>query len=311
MVAQWRCFTVEPCNVVFHRPKKAMVFFHKNWRQRRSVLFSPAANRRALEKAPNLKCDGIIFDLEDSIADSQRSDAHQNLIDLVKDTDFAGMERIIRLPQLNQPSFSDDLAVSLACNVDALLLPKVRDAADIAAFQQMLKDAPESLQIWAMIETPGALLNLHEIAKCGEDTRLNCLMVGPNDLAKETGAKMELGRQVMMPWLMQILAAARAYNLCMLDGVFNNFGDVDGFDAECRQGASMGYDGKTLIHPSQIDAANLRFGPTTHDTEQAEAIINAFSDPANEGKAVLQIDGEMFEFLHLEQAQQLISSLKN
>ncbi|MBL4892787.1 MAG: CoA ester lyase [Rhizobiaceae bacterium] len=288
-----------------------MVFFHKNWRQRRSVLYMPSTNRRVLEKAPSLDCDGLVFDLEDSIADEARADAHRNLSELVKDTDFGDKERIIRLPQLGSPSFADDLAVSLSCKTDALLLPKVGSASDIEEFQQMLDGAPAELQLWAMIETPQALMNLNEIAACGENTRLNCLVIGPNDLAKGTGAKMEPGREVMLPWLMQILAAARAYNLCVLDGVYNNFRDLKGLDAECRQGASMGYDGKTLIHPAQIEAANLRFGPSKAEIKQAEAIIAAFDDPANSGNAVLQIDGEMFEFLHLGMARQLISSLKD
>lgn len=288
-----------------------MVFFHKNWRQRRSVLYMPSTNKRVLEKAPHLDCDGVVFDLEDSIADEARADAHRNLSELVKDVDFGGKERIIRLPQLGSASFADDLAVSLSCKVDALLLPKVGNASDITEFQRMLDDAPAELQIWAMIETPQALMNLKEIAACGESTRLNCLVIGPNDLAKETGAKMEPGREVMLPWLMQILAAARAYNLCVLDGVYNNFRNLEGLDAECQQGASMGYDGKTLIHPAQIEAANLRFGPSETDISQAKAIIAAFDDPANAGVAVLQIDGEMFEFLHLGMARQLISSLKD
>ena len=288
-----------------------MVFFHKNWRQRRSVLYMPSTNRRVLEKAPHLDCDGVVFDLEDSIADEARADAHQNLRELVKDTDFGDKERVIRLPQLGSASFAEDLTVSLSCKPDALLLPKVGSASDIETFQQMLEEVPADLQIWAMIETPQALMNLKEIAACGDSTRLNCLVIGPNDLAKETGAKMEPGREVMLPWLMQILAAARAYNLSILDGVYNNFRDLEGLDAECQQGASMGYDGKTLIHPAQIEAANLRFGPSETDIKQAETIIAAFDDPANAGHAVLQIEGEMFEFLHLGMARQLISSLKD
>ena len=285
-----------------------MVFFHKNWRRRRSVLYMPSTNRKVLQKAAHLDCDGVIFDLEDSIADEMRADAHRNLSELVKGVDFGRKERIIRLPQLDSASFADDLAVSLSCEPDALLLPKVGSTSDIADFERMLEGAAAQLQIWVMIETPLALMNLKEIASCGK--RLNCLVIGPNDLAKETGAKMEPGREVMLPWLMQTLAAARAYDLSILDGVYNNFRDLDGLNAECQQGASMGYDGKTLIHPTQIETANLRFGPNEGDVSQAEAIIAAFDDPVNSGKAVLQINGEMFEFLHLEMARRLISSLK-
>jgi len=288
-----------------------MVYFHKNWRLRRSVLFMPSSNRRALEKAPTLECDGVIFDLEESVAEADRDQAHRNLRDLLKGRDFGKTERIIRLSESNSQSFDSDFEVAVECEPHALLLPKVQSADDILAMHQRLENAgaAKNLQIWAMIETATALINLTDISATGNNSRLNCLVVGPNDLAKETGVKNIPGRTYMLPWFMQALAAARAFDLCILDGVYNNFRDLDGLEAECIQGASMGYDGKTLIHPSQIGAANEHFGATRQDIDRARMIIGAFQELQNQGKAAIQIDGEMYEGLHLRLAEKLIASL--
>ncbi len=286
-----------------------MVYFHKNWRLRRSVLYMPSSNRRALLKAPELDCDCVVFDLEDAVAGEAKAEAYENLAELVRDRDFGEQERIIRVTAMDHPDFESDMRAAIACAPDAMLLPKVGGAKDIHAFQNYLKEAGavSGTKIWAMIETPQAIINLKEIAATSETTMLECFAVGPNDLAKDTGAKMEPGREVMLPWLMQILAAARAYDLRVLDGVYNSFRDSDGFDAECVQGAAMGYDGKTLIHPVQIEAANARFGASAEDLDHARRVVSAFTDPANKGKAAIQIDGEMFERLHLNQAKQLIA----
>ena len=294
--------------------KHAMVFIPEHaekFRFRRSALFMPASNARALEKARTLSCDTLIFDLEDAVADDALGTAHENLLTLVKGEEFGGRERVIRVSAYGSPTFSEDLAVALACQPDAILLPKVEQAGTIAEVANLAgSDGPIPAPglwtpaIWAMIETPMALLNLREI--CAASKRLSCLVVGPNDLAKATGTSMEQGRDAMLPWLMMIIAAARAHGQSVLDGVYNNFRDIDGLAAECAQGASMGFDGKTLIHPSQIDTANNAFGPSEKEIARAQAIVDAFSLPSADGKGAIQINGEMVERLHLAVAERLL-----
>ena len=280
-----------------------MVFFYKNWRLRRSVLFLPASNRRAIEKVASLPCDSVIFDLEDSVAEEARETAHANLLEMVAGQDFGSREVVVRVTHPSAASFGADLNCALACGPDGILLPKVETEEEILGPAEAIA---KRAQIWAMIETPKGLANLREICATSETVDLTCLVVGPNDLAKTTGARMEPGRAVMLPWLMQILATARCHDLCVLDGVYNNFKDLEGLEAECRQGASMGYDGKTLIHPAQIEIANRQFGISPQDYQRAVAIQAAFEQPENRSKAAIQMDGEMVERLHLETALELI-----
>lgn len=284
-----------------------MVYFYKNWRLRRSVLFIPATNERAINKAATLECDGVIFDLEDSVANELRDVAYTNLAELVANDDLGGREKIVRLTHPDTPTFAADLKAGLSGNPDCILLPKIESAREIVRVADIIGN---SIEIWAMIETPKGLANLEEICAISDQTNLTCIVVGPNDLAKTTGARMEPGRAVMLPWLMQVLAMARCYDLCVLDGVFNNFRDLDGFKEECRQGASMGYDGKTLIHPTQIEAANRHFGITDVDYNRAKAIKEAFELPQNSTKAAIQLNGEMVERLHLDMANQLLSAFQ-
>lgn len=269
------------------------------FRLRRSALFMPSSNERALVKAKSLDCDCLIFDLEDAVADEMRGIAHTNLLKLVKGEDFGSRERIIRTTAIDAASFEADLKVALSCKPDAILLPKVSTATDITQAARLIDN---DIKIWAMIETPLALMNLKEI--CIASDQLACLVVGPNDLAKETGTKMD--RALMHPWLMMAIAAARAYDLSVLDGVYNNFKDLDGFSAECRQGAEMGFDGKTLIHPSQIVGANDAFGPQEAELQRAKQIVEAFEQPESANKGAIQISGEMIERLHLAQAKKLL-----
>ena len=269
-----------------------------DFKWRRSVLFMPATNQRALEKAPQLGNDAIIFDLEDAIAGESKIMAHQNLLSHVKDTDFANKERIIRIGD------KADLKVALDCKPDAILLPKVEKPEAVVELEKaLLKEAPET-KIWAMIETPMGLLNVQKIASASN--LLECLVVGPNDLMKATGVKAQSGRAALQPWLMMIIAAARAYGLTVLDGVYNNFKNHAGFAEEADQAAKMGFDGKTLIHPSQIAPANQAFGPQDLEIDQARKIIAAFDLPENRGKGVIQFEGIMLERLHLEQATALL-----
>lgn len=286
-----------------------MVFLSDSWRPRRSVLFMPASNRRALEKAQGLACDGLIFDLEDSVAPQMAATARNNLRELVRDTDFGRRERVIRVSGHHSPGFGDDLAVALECRPDAILLPKLENPEELLAVRaRMGRHGPA---LWAMIESPAAILDIAAIARRGREAGLEALVLGPNDLAKSTGVNLSLGRTVMQPWFMSVIAAARAFGLAALDGVCNDFRNLEAFADECRAGADMGFDGKTLIHPAQIEAANLAFSPSAPELARARAIIAAFALPQNASAGAIQLDGEMVERLHLEQAINLVKTFGN
>lgn len=215
---------------------------------------------------------------------------------------------IVRINPLAGEWGSDDLAAAIGCTPDAVLLPKVDTARDILEAGDALDDAPapEATKIWVMIETPKALLNIGAIAELGRDpaSRLACFVTGTNDLAKETGVS---DRRYLAPWLMQMVLAAKAGGLNLLDGVYNDFRDTDGFARECTEAASMGFDGKTLIHPAQIEAANRAFSPSETAVKDARAIVAAFARPENAGKGVIALDGKMVERLHLVQAEKLLA----
>ena len=283
-----------------------MVFYRKNWRPRRSILFMPASNSRALAKASALDCDGVIFDLEDSVSEQEQDGARDNLRELVQGKDFGNRETIIRVSAAGDDNYSDDIAVAIECKPDAILLPMVENNGAICDLAAMLDySGLNDITIWAMIETPRALVNLREI--CDSSDRLNGLVIGPNDLARETGTANVSGRAPMLPWLMDILAHGRANGLAVLDGVYNNFKDDEGLKAECVQGSAMGFDGKTLIHPAQIEAANAAFSPSPSQIDRAQAIVDLFSLPQNKAKNALQLNGEMVERLHLENAINLLA----
>ena len=266
-----------------------MVFLTPDWRQRRSALFMPASNARAIAKARVLAADTLIFDLEDSVGPGEREAAHDNLRAWVAGGDFGHRERVIRTSAADSESFVGDLAVALECAPDAVLLPKVEDARTLALATVHLDRAGSPVKLWAMIESPRALLAIAGIADASP--RLACLVVGPNDMARTTGVAMRPGRAAMIPWFMTIIAAARANGLAVLDGVYNAFRDTEGFAAECAQAAELGFDGKTLIHPSQIDAANAAFTPSEAEYDRARRIVAAFADPANLGRGAISLDG--------------------
>jgi citrate lyase subunit beta/citryl-CoA lyase len=280
-----------------------------NFKFRRSALFMPASNERALSKASILDCDCVIFDLEDAVGQDERGNALRNLQQLVKNADFGAKETVLRINQLDNNYSAFDLAIAVECGVDVVLLPKVEDPQAVIQADIQLRSAGSKAYLWAMIETPLGLVNLKEIASASP--RLKCLVVGPNDLSKASGATLSNNRAALLPWLMQIIATARAFHLTVLDGVYNNFKDHEGFAIECQQGADMGFDGKTLIHPSQIEAANALFGPSAMQLIRANTIIEAFKQKDNLGKGVIQIDGEMVERLHLEQAELLLTMTGN
>ena len=277
---------------------------------RRSVLSVPAINLRALEKIASLDCDAVIFDLEDSVAPEKKAEARENLRAFFAGPPLVGKERIIRINTLSSGFGANDLELVLALEPDAVLLPKVDGPQDVTVVSDRLAeaDAPESLRIWAMIETPRGILNAASIAEAGRTpgSRLDCFVVGLNDLRKETGVLPQPGRAYLVPWLMQVVLAVSAYGLDAIDSVFNDFKDMQALDAECGDGRAMGFVGKMLIHPNQIEAANRHFGPDETTIAEAEAIIAAFADPAAASLNVVNLGGRMVERLHLVQAERLV-----
>ncbi len=278
-------------------------------RQRRSVLFVPAANERALAKIASLDCDAVIVDLEDSVAPAEKAAARERMRRFLKVRESTVHEIIVRINALDGEWGTEDLLAARAAGVDAILLPKIEDRTAVETARSALDhtDAPPSMQLWAMIETPLGIVNLAEITRHASKSRLECLVVGPNDLAKETGIEAVPGRSYLAPLLMQVVVAAKANRIGVLDGVYNDFRDADGFADECRQARSMGFDGKTLIHPGQIAAANLAFGVSAARLAEARAIVKAFARPENVAKGVIQLDGRMVERLHLSEAQALLA----
>jgi citrate lyase subunit beta/citryl-CoA lyase len=283
----------------------------KMTRLRRSVLSLPASNDRAIAKLPTLSMDAVILDLEDSVADSMKEEGRKNIRAFCKAKVLADRETVIRVNDVSSPHYAADLRLVLECEPDAVLLPKVRTHDDILELAAYLGDneAPERLRIWAMMETPLAILNAGPIAETGRTSggRLDCLVVGLNDLRKDTGVSADPARALVTPWLMQVVLAARAFGLTVLDSVSNDFRNLAPFEAECMQGRAMGFDGKMLIHPAQIDTANRLFQPSPDEVAEAEAIIAAFSRPEAEGLNATSIDGKMVERLHFQQAQALMA----
>ncbi|MRN77947.1 CoA ester lyase [Brucella sp. 10RB9210] len=280
-------------------------------RPRRSVLFVPAANTRALEKSLTLSADCVIYDLEDSVAPEAKAAARAALAAHLSVHPKVAFERIVRVNAAETPWGRDDVAAVAKMAVNAVLLPKVERPQDVieAANHLDRQDADPAMGVWAMIETPRGILNVDEIAVLGHRSavRLACFVVGPNDIARETGLRPQPGRPYLVPWLMQIVLAARAGGIAVLDGVYNDFRDSAGFEAECAQGAAMGFDGKTLIHPAQIEAANRAFSPTEEEVAHARAVREIFARPENAGKGVVSLDGQMVERLHLEMAERILA----
>lgn len=281
----------------------------QDFRPRRSVLYVPASNPKALAKLPELACDAVIFDLEDSVLPDDKEAAREALRDDFRANPSSPKERVIRINPLASMWGTEDLLAACACPPDAILIPKVNTPRDIQDVDEALDDADADLKIWAMIETPKAILNLGHIAELARDrgARLSCFVAGTNDLAKEIGLKATPDRRYLSPYLAQIIVAARAAGIDVLDGPQNNFRDAEAFATECREAAARGFDGKTLIHPSQIDPANAVFGPDAESLADAEKIRAAFALPDNVGKGVIVLDGRMVERLHLAQAEKLLA----
>ncbi len=266
----------------------------------------PAGNERALAKADTVDADVVIFDLEDAVDPAAKDDAREALRDFFRERRPKRPECVIRINALDSEWGTEDMLAARACLPDAILVPKVDGPGDIrqAADALVETDAPKTLRLWAMAETPLFLLNIAGIAALGHEpeTRLDCFVTGTNDLIKDTGIDGGRGRTYLAPILTQIVVAARAGGLDVIDGVHNDFRDLDGLAAECEQGRAMGFDGKSLIHPAQIEAANTAFSPSPQEVAAAQAIVAAFARPEHAGKGVINLDGRMVERLHLAQA---------
>ncbi|HZQ14929.1 MAG TPA: CoA ester lyase [Pseudolabrys sp.] len=280
-------------------------------RPRRSVLYMPGSNARALEKAKTLAADGVILDLEDSVAPEAKETARAQVAAAVKAGGFGRREVFIRVNGVDTPWHADDLAAAAHAGPDAILVPKVSNADMLELIGRRLLDMhiDHRTRVWAMIETPLAIFNILSIAAEARDSesRLAGLIMGTNDLAKDTRARLVPGRAPMLPWLSTCVAAARIHGIDILDGVYNDIGNAEGFAAECRQGAELGFDGKTLIHPSQIEPCNKAFSPAPEEVAQARKIIAAFDLPENKGKGVVSIDGRMVERLHADMARRTVA----
>jgi citrate lyase subunit beta/citryl-CoA lyase len=280
-------------------------------RPRRSVLYMPGSNARAIEKARTLPVDGVILDLEDAVAPDAKEKARAQVAQAVRAGGFGHREVMIRVNGFDTPWVADDLDAAVAARPDAVLVPKISTPDQIEMIGQRLFDMHADLhvRVWAMIETPAAIFNIRALAAEAEDSesRLAGFVIGTNDLAKETRARIVPGRAPMLPWLSDCVLAAHAYGIDVLDGVYNDIADTDGFAAECAQGRDMGFDGKTLIHPSQIGPCNAAFSPSEQEATQARRIIDAFERPENKGKGVVQIDGRMVERMHADIAQRTVA----
>jgi len=281
-------------------------------RPRRSVLYMPGSNARALEKARSLPADAVILDLEDAVAPDAKDLARRQVVEAVSAGGFGDREVVVRVNALAGPWGEDDLAAVAPVGPDAILVPKVDEAEGVFEVARRLGrlGAPAHTQIWVMIETPRAVLDPYAIAAAKDEDlgrRLASFVMGTNDLAKETRARLVPGRAPMLGWLANSVAGARAFGLDIVDGVYNALDDAAGLEAECAQGRDLGMDGKTLIHPNQIEAANRVFAPGEAEVAAARAIVAAFEAPENRAKGAIAIGGRMVERLHADIAARTVA----
>jgi citrate lyase subunit beta/citryl-CoA lyase len=272
-------------------------------RPRRSALYLPASNARALEKARTLPCDVVILDLEDAVGPDDKDEAREQAVAAVKTGGFGGRELVVRVNGLDTPWGADDLAAMSKARPDAVLVPKVSSVDDLSSYAGALHD---EVRLWSMIETCAALFALDALGRAAAANRADVWVIGPNDLAKEMRCRPGIDRAPLTAALSLSVAAAHAHGLTILDGVFNDFGDAQGYERQCVQGADYGFDGKSLIHPSQIEPANRIFAPDAQAVAWARQVVHAFETPENAGKGVIKVDERMVERLHLGEAQRLI-----
>ncbi len=275
-------------------------------RPRRSVLYMPGSNARALEKAKTLPADALILDLEDAVAPDAKSEARAQVCDAIRNGGYGGREMVIRVNGADTPWGDDDLTAAAAAGPDAILLPKVESAQMVLDAEQKMDaaGAPGTTKLWCMMETPRGILHAEEIA--GASDRLACFVMGTSDLTKDLQARHTHLRLPMLPSLALCLLAARAEELAILDGVYLDLKNETGFGDACMQGLELGFDGKTLIHPSQVGPANDVFGPSPDEVEFSRRIIDAFAEADAEGKAVVVVDGKLVENLHVENAKRIV-----
>lgn len=272
-------------------------------RPRRSALYLPASNARAVDKARSLPCDVVILDLEDAVAPDAKDEARAGAVAAVQAGGFGGRELVIRANGLDTPWGADDLAAIAKARPDAVLAPKISHPEDLAAVRKAL---PAELPIWAMIETCAAMFRLDALGAESVNVGVTAWVIGSNDLAKEMRCVLTVDREPLVTALSLSLMAARAHRLAILDGVFNDIGDDAGLTRQCAQAAAFGFDGKTLIHPSQVDAANAAFTPDASAVAWARTVVEAFGQPEAAGKGVLKVEGRMVERLHYAEAKRLI-----
>ncbi len=276
-------------------------------RPRRSVLYMPAANERALEKAKTLAADAIIFDLEDAVAPDSKPSARANAVSAAASGEYGQRELTIRCNGLDTEWGEHDLAAAASSGAAAVVIPKVASTATVDRVSQILDEsgAPATMTIWAMIETPTAIFDVRAIAA---HPRVSVLVMGTNDLARELRAALVPGRHPLLPHLAVALAAARESGKVILDGVYNDVKDLEGFRTECLQGMEMGFDGKTLIHPGQVDVTNEVWAPSADEVDHARRVIEAFEEGLREGRGVVTVDGRMIENLHVVNARRAIAT---
>ena len=277
---------------------------HAAYRPRRSVLYMPASNERALEKAKSLLVDALILDLEDAVAPDAKEQARENACAAVRSGEYGRRELTIRVNGIGTQWHDADVEAACAAGPDGIVVPKVGSADEVRQLVAAMEaaGAPEHTKLWAMVETPQAMMHCEEIA--GASERLAVLVMGTNDLAKELHAEHVPGRQPLLTGLSLCLLAARATGTVIIDGVYNNVKDAEGFEAECLQGRQMGFDGKTLIHPGQVDACNTAFAPSEAQVEEARGILQAWE--AGAGSGVVTYNGRMVENLHVETARRVL-----
>jgi citrate lyase subunit beta/citryl-CoA lyase len=276
-------------------------------RPRRSVLYMPGANERALEKAKGLAADALILDLEDAVAPDAKAEARDRVCAAASSGEYGKREIAIRANGLDTDWHADDVAAVAAAGPDALVVPKINSVDDVRLVEAALEagGAPDHTKIWAMVETPVAMLHAEAIA--GASERLTVLVMGTNDLAKELRAERVATRHPLLTGLGLCLLAARARGKVILDGVYNDIKNEEGFLAECRQGREMGFDGKTLIHPSQLDPCNEVFAPSADQVSDAQEIIAAFEAAERDGRGVVTVNGRMIENLHVDEARRTLA----
>ena len=279
-------------------------------RLKRSVLAMPGSNARALEKGKTLAADVLMFELEDGVAESAKATARAQVAAAVAGGGYGARQLVVRVNARGSEWYKPDIAAIAPLGPDGIVIPKVNSRDEIlkAAADLVAAGAPYKTRLWAMIETPRAVFDIEKIASAADDraSRLEVLVLGPNDIAKSTRARLTPGRPALLSWLSAGVLAARVHNIEIIDGIYNDFNDLDGVRREAEQGRDFGFDGKMLIHPGQIDPVNEIFAPSAEEVDFARRIIAVFDEPENADKGVVQIDGKMVERLHLDIARRTL-----